>query len=147
MGMQSAKHLPSTQRAMEAGKTAEAAGRRAVIGGMLASGSLLNGPAKAYLPDDNDKALIEKAKAQRKATLQAERDRERAFATQGGTKVTQALDIELAPIQKAVIQLSKTGSALEKKDVKGAATNIEDGWVNDLQNAMKKVSTTDQARA
>jgi hypothetical protein len=59
-------------------------------------------------PDEEDEELLERAKANRKQRLAAQKETTREFLREGGIKDKQ-LDSELLPVQKAVFQLAKSG--------------------------------------
>jgi hypothetical protein len=62
----------------------------------------------ACSPDEEDEELLERAKANRKQRLAAQKETTREFLREGGIKDKQ-LDSELLPVQKAVFQLAKSG--------------------------------------
>lgn len=117
----------------------------ALLGAMVTGGSLLSEPALALIPDDEDNELLTKAKANRKAKIQAEKRVERKLVESEGLKGN--LERQLAPVQKAIAQLSKAGVDLEKNDVKAAASEINDfTLISELEAAVTKISNTGDAR-
>jgi hypothetical protein len=75
------------------------------------SGAVLHHHSCCYSfrsPDEEDEELLERAKANRKQRLAAQKETTRDFLREEGLKDKQ-LDSELLPVQKAVFQLAKSG--------------------------------------
>jgi hypothetical protein len=123
--------------------------RQAIAGLSLATGlSLLPSRAWALIPDEEDEELLEKAKANRQKRLAAQKEVTREFLREDGLK-DKLLDSELIPVQKAVIQLAKSGSQLESGDLKAASATLSSGWVDEFKRATQVLDAndTEQARA
>jgi hypothetical protein len=69
-------------------------------------------PARALIPDEEDEELLERAKANRQRRLAEQKETTRNFLRDDGLK-DKTLDTELIPVQKAVVQLAKSGETLE----------------------------------
>lgn len=65
-------------------------------------------------PDEEDEELLERAKANRKQRLAAQKETTRNFLKEEGVKDKQ-LDAELLPVQKAVFQLAKSGEQQQQQ--------------------------------
>jgi hypothetical protein len=123
--------------------------RQALSGVLLTTGlSLLPSRAWALIPDEEDEELLERAKANRQKRLAAQKETTRDFLKSEGLADKQ-LDSELIPVQKAVIQLAKSGSQLESGDLKGASATLSSGWVDEFKRATQVLDAndTEQARA
>uniref|UniRef100_A0A383WCK5 Maintenance of Photosystem II under High light 2 C-terminal domain-containing protein n=1 Tax=Tetradesmus obliquus TaxID=3088 RepID=A0A383WCK5_TETOB len=129
---------------------ADAVNRRsALTAGLVAMGALVAAPAPkawALIPDEEDEELLERAKANRKQRLAAQKETTRNFLKEEGVKDKQ-LDAELLPVQKAVFQLAKSGSQLEAGDLKGLSANLGSGWVGEFQRATSVLDASDAEKA
>jgi hypothetical protein len=65
-------------------------------------------------PDEEDEELLERAKANRKQRLAAQKETTRDFLREEGVK-DRLLDSELLPVQKAVFQLAKSGEQQQQQ--------------------------------
>ncbi len=68
-------------------------------------------PARALIPDEEDEALLERAKANRQKKLQQQKETTREILKDEGLK-NGKLDQDLVPVQKAVVQLAKSGARI-----------------------------------
>eukprot|EP00746_Dinoflagellata_sp_MGD_P002765 gnl/MRDRNA2_/MRDRNA2_105406_c0_seq1.p1 gnl/MRDRNA2_/MRDRNA2_105406_c0~~gnl/MRDRNA2_/MRDRNA2_105406_c0_seq1.p1 ORF type:complete len:295 (-),score=61.60 gnl/MRDRNA2_/MRDRNA2_105406_c0_seq1:105-989(-) len=118
-----------------------------IMGAILGGGAVLGGPADALIPDDEDSDLLAKAKANRKARIQAEKQAERAYVETGEKGPPKNLDRELLPVQIAIKQLGLAGADLEKGDTKAAASELTESMIGDLNKAILKVSNTNDSKA
>lgn len=75
--------------------------------------------ARALIPDDDDEELIEKAKANRKSRLAAEKTAEKEYAKSGGFA-----DGEVVAVQIAVNKLARSGEALAAGDLPAVAATV-----------------------
>ncbi|KAF6260931.1 hypothetical protein COO60DRAFT_1504022 [Scenedesmus sp. NREL 46B-D3] len=129
---------------------AEAVNRRsALTAGLVVMGALVAAPvpkAWALIPDEEDEELLERAKANRKQRLAAQKETTRDFLREGGIKDKQ-LDSELLPVQKAVFQLAKSGSQLEAGDLKGVSSNLSSGWVEEFSRATSVLDASEAEKA
>lgn len=66
--------------------------------------------ARALILDEEDEELLNKAKANRKSKLAADKLIEREFLQDEGLK-NRNLDKELVPVQKAIYSMAKSGKA------------------------------------
>jgi hypothetical protein len=131
-------------------KAESASSRRQALGlSLLTTGlTLLPNNAWALIPDEEDEEMLERAKANRQKRLAAQKETTRNFLAEEGLK-DKLLDSELIPVQKAVVQLAKSGSQLESGDLKGASATLSSGWVEEFKRATQKLDAndTEQERA
>lgn len=121
--------------------------RRAAFGlALLPSLLLVQSPALALIPDEEDEELVEKAKANRRSRLAQQKATTREFIQAEGLKNSQ-LDSQLIPVQKAVSSLAKSGSQIESGDLRGASATLSDAWAGEFEVAARSLSTSDAAKA
>jgi hypothetical protein len=143
------RRAAAAPRAAAAAPSAWAPSRRALAAALLAAPAALLAaapPARALIPDDDDEELLEKARANRKGRLAAEKAAEKEFAAAGGY-VDRRLQRELAEVQVAVNALGATGAALAGGDAAGAAAGLSEAWVADLRRAASALSASPGAKA
>jgi hypothetical protein len=124
----------------------EAIDRRAALSALAFLPAAFYAPkALALIPDEEDEEMVERAKANRKAKLQQDRQVAREFLNTEGIKDI-ADSKDLAPVQQAVFKLAECGSQLESGDVKAASSTLSGSWVSSFSTASKGLSTTDSAK-
>jgi hypothetical protein len=124
----------------------QAIDRRAALASLAFLPAAFYAPkALALIPDEEDEEMVEKAKANRKARLQQDKQVAREFLSGEGIKdVADAKD--LAPVQQAVFKLAEAGSKLEAGDVKAASAALSGSWLSAFAGASKGLSSTDSSK-
>ena len=93
-------------RATEAATSSRRALLLASVGVAFAAAAA---PARALIPDEEDTEMLEKAKANRRQRLAAQRETTREFLSSEGLENRQ-LEQELVPVQRLVLDLAKSGA-------------------------------------
>lgn len=89
---------------------ANAVDRRALLAATAAAPMFLVPRAWALIPDEEDEELLERAKANRQKRLASQKETTREFLKEEGM-TNRTLNSELIPVQKAVVQLAKSGES------------------------------------
>eukprot|EP00798_Chlamydomonas_sp_ICE-L_P023518 gene23518-9041_t len=120
-------------------ETARVSSRRPIL---VSLGSVLPAivafPSIAMILEEDDEEMVEKAKANRKARLEADRAITRDFLESEGIKDKQ-LAFEVAPLQTAIYKLAKSGAQLQDGDTKSVANSLGEPWVIDFVKASRGV--------
>eukprot|EP01025_Chloroclados_australasicus_P033889 TRINITY_DN3466_c0_g1_i2.p1 TRINITY_DN3466_c0_g1~~TRINITY_DN3466_c0_g1_i2.p1 ORF type:complete len:222 (+),score=24.32 TRINITY_DN3466_c0_g1_i2:77-742(+) len=121
--------------------------RRSLLffGSVFSVGLSLQSQEKAFalIPDDDDEELIERAKAKRSVRLLQQKEVQREFLSSEGLK-DRSVQEQVASVQRVVIQLAKSGKALENGDAQTASTELlRADWLSDFKVAADKLSLTD----
>eukprot|EP00873_Tetraselmis_striata_P007277 jgi/Tetstr1/427541/TSEL_017667.t1 len=121
---------------------------RRTAASLLALPAALVFPGKglALIPDDDDEELVLKAKANRKERLKVDRAQGKEFLKGEGISTGQEAT-DLVPVQKAIAELAKSGSQLEKGDLGAVAATTGGAWMSEFKSAAINLSTSDAAKA
>jgi hypothetical protein len=124
----------------------EAIDRRAALSALALLPAAFYAPrALALIPDEEDEEMVEKAKANRKAKLQQDKQVAREFLSGEGIKdVADGKDLPI--VQQAVFKLAEAGSKLEAGDVTAASAALSGAWLSSFAGASKGLSSTATAQ-
>lgn len=90
--------------------------------------------------------MLEKAKANRRSRLEQQRGVTREFLGAENIK-DKSIASNIGPVQLGVLELEKTGAALEAGDLKAAGATLAESWVAEFGRAATAISSTDAAQS